>query len=44
MINYQDDWTALMLACATGYFDVVDTLLQHKASVDIQDRVRSHHL
>ena len=33
-MNWQDGWTALMLAAQDGHFNVVETLLQHGASVD----------
>ena len=31
--------SSLMLASFNGHLDVVDTLLQHGASVDLQDEV-----
>ena len=35
----QDAWTAMMLAAQDGHSNVVETLLQHGASVDIQNVV-----
>ena len=33
-MNWQDGWTALMVAAQNGHSNVVETLLQHGASVD----------
>ena len=38
-MNWQDGWTALMLAAKNGHFNVVETLLQHGASVDMKKTV-----
>ena len=38
-MNWQDGWTALMLAAQEGHSNVVETLLQHGASVDMQSLV-----
>lgn len=35
----QEGWTALMWAACGGYASVVDQLLKHNASVDIQSNV-----
>ena len=35
-MNLQDGWTALMLAAQNGHSNVVETLLQHGASVDMK--------
>ena len=35
-MNWQDGWTALMLAAQNGHSNVVETLLQHGASVDMK--------
>ena len=35
----QDGWSALIQASQNGHFDVVDTLLQRGASVDLQNTV-----
>ena len=35
-MNWQDGWTALMYAAQNGNSNVVETLLQHGASVDMQ--------
>ena len=38
-MNWQDGWTALMVAVENGHFNVVETLLQHGASVDMKKTV-----
>ena len=38
-MNWQDGWTALMLAAQNGHSNVVETLLQHGASVDMKKTV-----
>ena len=38
-VNWQNGWTALMLAAQEGHSIVVETLLQHGASVDMQSVV-----
>ena len=38
-MNWQDGGTALMLAAQNGHFNVVETLLQHGASVDVKTTV-----
>ena len=38
-MNWQDGWTALMYAAENGHSNVVETLLQHGASVDMQNVV-----
>ena len=38
-VNWQDGWTALMFAAQEGNSIVVETLLQHGASVDMQNVV-----
>ena len=40
-MNWQDGWTALMLAAHKGHSNVVETLLQHGASVDMQSVVNT---
>ena len=35
-MNWQDGMTALMLAAQNGHSNVVETLLQHGASVDMK--------
>ena len=44
LIFGQDKWTPLMLASQNGHVDVVNVLLQHGASVDLQDKVKLHML
>ena len=36
----QDKWTPLMIASQNGYIDVVNVLLQHGASVHLQNKVK----
>ena len=38
-VNWQDGGTALMLAAQDGHSNVVETLLQHGASVDMKATV-----
>ena len=38
-MNWQDGVTALMVAAQNGHSNVVETLLQHGASVDMQNVV-----
>ena len=38
-MNWQDGWPALMYAAQNGHSSVVETLLQHGASVDMQSVV-----
>ena len=38
-VNWQDGWTALMYAAQNGHSNVVEMLLQHGASVDMQSVV-----
>ena len=38
-VNCQSGWTALMSAARNGHFNVVETLLQRGASVDMQNVV-----
>ena len=38
-LNWQDGGTALMYAAQNGHSNVVETLLQHEASVDMQSVV-----
>ena len=38
-MNWQDGGTALMLAAQDGHSNVVETLLQHGASVDMKKTV-----
>ena len=40
-MNWQDGGTALMLAAKNGHSNVVETLLQHGASVDMQSVVNT---
>ena len=35
----QEKWTPLMIASYNGHVDVVNVLLQHGASVDLQNKV-----
>ena len=39
IIFVQKKWTPLMIACQNGHVDVVNVLLQHGASVDLQNKV-----
>ena len=36
----QDKWTPLMIASENGHVDVVNVLLQHGASVHLQNKVK----
>ena len=36
----QDEWTPLMIASQNGHADVVNVLLQHGASVHLQNKVK----
>ena len=38
-MNWQDGWTALMVAALNGHSNAVETLLQHGASVDMKKTV-----
>ena len=38
----QDEWTPLMIASHNGHVDVVNVLLQHGASVHLQNKVKLH--
>ena len=38
-MNWQNGGTALMLAAKNGHFNVVETLLQHGASMDMKTTV-----
>ena len=38
-VNWQDGWSAQMFAAENGHSSVVETLLQHGASVDMQNVV-----
>ena len=35
-LSYQDGWSSMMLASRNGHVEVVDKLLQHGATVDLQ--------
>ena len=37
----QDGWSSLMAASLNGHVEVVDKLLQHGATVDLENKVRS---
>ena len=39
-LHGQDKWTPLMIASQNGHVDVVNVLLQHGASVDLQNKVK----
>ena len=39
IVNWQNGGTALMLAAQNGHSNVVETLLQHGASVDMKKTV-----
>ena len=39
-LHVQDKWTPLMTASENGHVDVVNVLLQHGASVHLQNKVR----
>ena len=41
-VSYQDGWSSLMYASVIGHVVVVDKLLQHGATVDLENKVRSH--
>ena len=38
-VSCQNGWSSLMYASLNGYVEVVDKLLQHGATVDLQDKV-----
>ena len=38
-IRIQNGWSALLIAAEHGHSEMVELLLQHKASIDFQDRV-----
>ena len=40
-VSSQDGVSSLMYASVIGHVEVVDKLLQHGATVDLQDKVRS---
>jgi ankyrin repeat protein len=40
-VSSQDGLSSLMVASFNGHVEVVDKLLQHGATVDLQDKVRS---
>ena len=40
LCHVQDKWTPLMIASQNGHVDVVNVLLQHGASVHLQNKVR----
>ena len=40
-VSYQDGVSSLMVASEDGHVEVVDKLLQHGATVDLQHKVRS---
>ena len=37
----QDRWSSLMAASQNGHVEVVDNLLEHGATVDLQDKVQN---
>ena len=39
-LHVQDKWTPLMIASQNGHIDVVNVLLQHGASVHLQNKVK----
>ena len=39
-LHFQDKWTPLMIASDYGHVDVVNVLLQHGASVHLQNEVK----
>ena len=39
-LHVQDKWTPLMIASQNGHVDVVNVLLQHGASVHLQNKVK----
>ena len=39
-IYAQDKWTSLMVASENGHVDVVNVLLQHGASVHLENKVK----
>ena len=38
-VSCQDGWSSLMSASQEGHVEVVDKLLRHGATVDLQDKV-----
>ena len=38
-VSHQDGLSSLMVASGNGHVEVVDKLLQHGATVDLQDKV-----
>ena len=40
-MSRQDGWSSLMYASDNGHVEVVDKLLQHGATVNLQDEVSS---
>ena len=41
-VSYQDGASSLTAASQEGHVEVVDKLLQHGATVDLEKKVRSH--